>query len=336
MHENPRLVDVPWVVPIGLGPGEWDLSNQQPYQIALDALEASGIAYAILHDGDKLASGIPPSGDIDIAVGSTGLNVLCALRPVLKTKDLYVLGLIERAIESWWLFVADPQIPGNPIHLDLVQETTGKGTYGLRFEVLLRDRVRGDRWVVAAPLDSDLFVLRKRYRKRQWHQIDRLVARMHRAWTTEELVPRIEALFVPSIAGEIRALLDGTIERRPVSWHERIRWHVNNMARYRRRLTTAAGLWVHVAAPRFDVEVFGRRPFTPVRLWNGRGHRTLTAYATQLRAIANARWRGEIAITTGVKPAWLTPDIYLDAEDRLSADAIFEKIEKATIRRQLP
>lgn len=141
---------------------------------AMDALQASGASFAVLHNEWALAAGRVGS-DIDMVVDRSALR--CAREISWDPLLPVMVWPYDTGAASMFLMTSDGS---EGVQLDLTHDRKGRNTYGIRAGELLDGARKGVRWQVVDPLETEQYLLRKRAWKAQGR---RAIPRPGRVWT---------------------------------------------------------------------------------------------------------------------------------------------------------
>ncbi|MGH3614021.1 MAG: hypothetical protein ACRDRK_15805 [Pseudonocardia sp.] len=150
-------------------------TNALMAQALLDALEDTGVPYAVLHRESDAAAGLIES-DIDVALGRPPLEVLPALMAALSHTGAG-LALIwpydVNSLNTFWL----SRDCRSGVQLDLLCDPLGRGKYGLRTDAVLQHTERGERWMRLTPEVEQAYLVSKRWAKADVARLDELISR---------------------------------------------------------------------------------------------------------------------------------------------------------------
>jgi hypothetical protein len=119
------------------------------------------------------------SSDVDVVAAGDPLDVVHRLRRDMTTSRAAPLVLWNYDANSWTSFWFTPDLRGG-VQLDVLGDPRGHGKYGLRTDVALRRRERGERYFVLDEVSACVYQLSKRTRKRDGARTAREVERARR------------------------------------------------------------------------------------------------------------------------------------------------------------
>jgi len=191
---------------------------------------------ALLHGAEALLSDAPLS-DLDVAVGDLPFEWDHKLVGALESQLLLPVIAWPYDSSAVTVFLATEAF-GDGVQLDLLYSPGGKGKYGFRTDVALRDAQLGQFGPMLSAVDSWLYQLRKRCLKGQYDRVTLLLGKTPASADT--LAARADELFISPHSEVVRSALVG---HRPVEPRSPL---LERAARAGFRLRHPAGLWVHV------------------------------------------------------------------------------------------
>jgi hypothetical protein len=204
----------------------------------LDALSESGARWALLHGRDKFASN--SISDVDVVI-SSGLD------PTILVSALAGRGLSPILVWpydscSLTIFIASAGLQRG-VQLDVVRDPEGQAKYGVRTDVMLRDRRELSGMALVSELDSWLYSVRKRHLK---GQVDRLEGLLGEGRFDEVAVER---RVVELFAGDVAPVMLDVIRTGDVAGKGGRRRVGPRAIRLTRRVCKPIGCWAHVDGP---------------------------------------------------------------------------------------
>jgi hypothetical protein len=174
-------------------------TNALMAQALLDALEDTGVPYAVLHRESDAAAGLIES-DIDVALGSPPLEVLPALMAALSPMGAG-LALIwpydVNSLTTFW-FSRDCR---SGVQLDLMCDPLGRGKYGLKTDAALRHIGRGERWMRLKPEVEQAYLVSKRWAKADSVRLDEMINRANGRLSVHQTEEVLAARAVRVVSG---------------------------------------------------------------------------------------------------------------------------------------
>jgi hypothetical protein len=208
----------------------------------VQGLAGSDLGVAVLHGVDRLASHGNIS-DVDLAVAvpandSWDVPSFGQMLGALRHCEAQPLLVWPYDVASYTIYVCR-EGPNTGAQLDFLVDSHGVGKYGVRVGSLLSRRVERQGLPALHPDDERLYLLQKRYLKRQGQEVRQLLS--FPPHDRARLLARADEVFRPSAARRVHALLTGSRDPGPRldarMTIERARW-------LGRRLTKPIGMVV--------------------------------------------------------------------------------------------
>ena len=296
-------------------------SSTAAARAVLDAVREAFPESALLHGLERIEAG--SISDLDIAVIEADPERLQTLRQSLLLRDLLPVIVWPYDTGAVTLLLATAAL-ADGVQLDLLAAPEGEGKYGIRTKVALACAVETEFGRSLAPLDTWLYLLRKRVLKNQWSAVDELLR--HRPAGDEVLIVRINELFVGAHARVVRSALDGS---RPRPVHAPLKLET---ARLLRRGRWPAGLFVRVDTFESAHALIGRfEQFVPhTALWPAPSTPALKRLGGALR-LSVLRWRAAVVVGWGSRPA--IADVVLEPPQSADVDIICETVRQRASQR---
>lgn len=279
----------------------------------LDALEESGVEFAVLHGETEIASGRATS-DLDLVVATNPIFALerasallhrAGLSPILAW-DYDVAGTVT-------VFLATSNA-SEGVQLDLMHDPDGRGRYGARSGLMLASSMRGTRWPTVTPLHQLGYQIRKRHVKRDPARLETLLSEA-RSMTHDTFRPAVRDAFSTRAAESITALVAGQRMGSKAPYPHGFRYR--DSARKLTRIIRPAGFWAEIA---------GESTAIAAHAVAARFSRLLPRVATSERPRKNAamqlnwlvsevapvRWRAGLFVSSASDPGIPRSDVTLD------------------------
>jgi hypothetical protein len=295
---------------------------------ALEALDGSGVRFALLHNEDRLAAGETPT-DVDVIVHRPVDQALRGAVAQLHRRGLRPILVWPYDVGSLTVFLSDATA-NEGLQLDLLSDPAGHGKYGLRTAEVLRASVAGARWPVLDPLDALVYQLRKRSIKGQGARVAELLE--NAPFTTRDIRDRGRHILSPHAAYQLAALLGGRGAVAPASAAAGL----ERMRRLVRRAVLPIGFWAHLpdpAARAVAARIAERLDRIVVRADVVPGPSTAAAARWYLRRVAPVRWRPGIVISVGGATPRPAPDLTVGPRSTGSAEELIPAVVTAMCRR---
>jgi hypothetical protein len=236
------------------------ITDHEGLRRVLDALLLNEDGFVVLHKEPELASGAAES-DADLATSLCLNDALGRLRAHAAGLEMKVLSVWHYDTVSASTFLLTRS---GVVQVDILSDLAGSGKYGLRTGVAVRNRVMGERWWRLSPLDEQLYLLRKRWVKRDLPRIREHVARATADKVLGDAHERAWQLFSPAARRSIAAALSGATPGRQVP-------RLHRAPEMLRRFARPPGALVDISVPSdewpaMSAEVTSFMPRTAVHL----------------------------------------------------------------------
>lgn len=254
---------------------------------------------AVLHRERDVAQHSVTS-DVDLCVADDPLRVLASIEPGLVEEGVFPVLVFHYDRRSYTFFFLR-QNARDGAQVDLLNDTAGRGRYGIRTDVLLGSSVSGTRWPRISGLDEALYVLRKRQVKGDADGIRQALGELS-TWDRSDVTHRADQVFSRGGASAVVDLLSRDhirLRRTTGLWRSRLM----RPERWRRR----CGYWAHFTGPAASAaaeEISAGLSQVLVRSVAPRNAHPLL--------ILNHLLRPHLIATTEVPRVWPRPDVTLN------------------------
>jgi hypothetical protein len=198
--------------------------------------------------------------------------------------------------------------------IDMLYYPEGRGRYGIRSQVLLGGRQQGIRFPVPAPLDQELYLLRKSRAKGRTKRVDQILSSFEERGRGAAARKRTEQLFSPEVAAEVISEITRVRRRRAIRpWRS-----LGNLGRLTGRILRPIGYWVELVGTGQEPLDIAAELAKRLEVWLVKvdsGSRPVGRFANigwWLRVVTPVRLRPAVYISSSIGPQrWPAPDLTL-------------------------
>jgi hypothetical protein len=284
---------------------------------SLEGMREAGVRFALLHGGERLASG--QVSDVDLVVGDDPPAVVRRVAAPWAARGLVPVVLWPYDIGGTaTVFLATPDATEG-VQLDLLFDPDGVGKYGIRSSALLASADPTTGLPMVSATAGLIYLWQKRVAKADPAQLDELT-RVARTADSRELVAVSE--IVTGSAAAAHQLLAG----QPVLRIRHRKHPLRQGIRATRRVAKPVGFWTHAAEADTAIELARRCARFLVCSGTAPTPSPIRQPAWWIASIQPVRLRPGVFLSHGPLPRWPAPDLVLSAS---SADEAARQLTAA-------
>ena len=213
----------------------------------LNVMTEVGVPFLVLHGEDRVGTPLLTS-DLDLVVDVSPTVALNRVRERLYERGLHTVLIWPYDLGgTCGIFLASKTEAAGGAQIDLLFDPRGCGRYGIKSRALIENGEVRETFPVPAPLDQELYLLRKAACKGKQEDLRASVSRLSRSGQLEGARERVPALFSRAAAKDVLRLL-GAHDRLVSRFSIRPIRTLANIDRIARRVLNPSGYWIELVS----------------------------------------------------------------------------------------